>query len=139
MGNRQSSRRRESQIVRPNVASSVNPSLSPEAIDTLANCLNKLPLVLDKRIRDEVIRRVELIETEETSEFLLNKGEDPSGIHVLVSGNVIVVSENQKFVLREIKAGDCFGEVSVLFNMKCTADVKTTNRYNILQCLQGLF
>ena len=139
MGNRQSSRRRESQIVRPNVASSVNPSLSPEAIDTLANCLNKLPLVLDQRIRDEVIRRVELIETEETPEFLLNKGEDPSGIHVLVSGNVIVVSENQKFVLREIKAGDCFGEVSVLFNMKCTADVKATNRYNILQCLQGLF
>jgi len=74
MGNRQSSRRRESQIVRPNVASSVNPSLSPEAIDTLANCLNKLPLVLDQRIRDEVIRRVELIETEETPEFLLNKG-----------------------------------------------------------------
>lgn len=129
MGNKQSSKRRESQIVRPNLAGSVNPSLPPEAVNTLANCLNTLPLVLDKRVRDEVIRRVELIETEETPEVLLSKGHDPSGIYVLVSGNVNVMSENQNFVLREIPAGDCFGEVSVLFNMKCTADVKTTNRY----------
>ncbi|CAH3126513.1 unnamed protein product [Porites lobata] len=132
MGNRQSSKRRESQIVRPNLASAVNPSLPPEAVNTLANCLNRLPLVLDKRVRDEVIRRVELVETPDTPEILLRKGQEPSGIYVLVSGNVNVVSENEKYVLREIQAGDCFGEVSVLFNIKCTADVKTVNRCVIL-------
>ena len=131
MGNKQSSRRRESQIVRPNLASSVNPSLPPDAVNTLANCLNWLPIVLDKRIRDEVIRRVELIETEDSPKVLLSKGDNPSGIYVLVSGNVHVVSENEKFILRRIKAGDCFGEVSVLFNMKCTADVRTANRYSL--------
>lgn len=128
MGNKQSSRRRESQVVRPNQAASVNPSLPPDAINILANCLNRLPLILDKRIRDEVIRRVELVETEDVPEVLLRKGHDSPGIYVLVSGNVNVVSENQKFVLRQIKAGDCFGEVSVLFNLKCTADVRTISR-----------
>lgn len=131
MGNKPSSRRRESQIVRPNLASSVNPSLPPDAINTLANCLNRLPIILDKRVQHEVIRRVELIATEDSPEVLLSKGDDPSGIYVLVSGNVHVVSESQKFTLREIKAGDCFGEVSVLFNMKCTADVTTADRYSL--------
>lgn len=132
MGNKQSSRRRESQVVRPNQAASVNPSLPPDAINILANCLNRLPLILDKRIRDEVIRRVELVETEDVPEVLLRKGHDSPGIYVLVSGNVNVVSENQKFVLRQIKAGDCFGEVSVLFNLKCTAEVRTVSRCVIL-------
>lgn len=128
MGNKQSARRRESQIVRPQFASSINPLLTPEAVVTLTNCLNRLPLVLDKRVRDEVIRRVDLKETDEAPEVLLSKGHEPSGIHVLVSGSVNVFSENRKFVLREIQAGDCFGEVSVLFNMKCTADVWSANR-----------
>lgn len=132
MGNKQSSKRRESQAVRPNLATAINPLLPPEAVNTLADCLNKLPIILDKRVRDEVIRRVELIETAETPETLLRKGHEPSGIHVLVSGNVNAVSENEKFILREIQAGDCFGEVSVLFNMKCTADVKSVNRCEIL-------
>ena len=129
MGNKQSARRRESQLVRPQLASSINPVLPPEAVVKLTECLNTLPITLDRRVRDEVIRRVELKETEDSPERLLSKGHEPSGIHVLVSGNVTVYSENQKFVLREIKEGDCFGEVSVLFNMNCTADVWSTNRY----------
>ncbi|XP_078355496.1 uncharacterized protein LOC144640152 isoform X2 [Oculina patagonica] len=103
-----------------------------EAVARLTDCLNRLPIALDKGVRDEVIRRVELKETEDTPEILLSKGQEASGIHVLVSGNVTVFSENQKFVLREIQAGDCFGEVSVLFNMKCTADVWSSNRCVIL-------
>ncbi|XP_078355488.1 uncharacterized protein LOC144658478 isoform X2 [Oculina patagonica] len=132
MGNKQSGRRRESQMVRPQFASSINPLLPPEAVARLTDCLNRLPIALDKGVRDEVIRRVELKETEDTPEILLSKGQEASGIHVLVSGNVTVFSENQKFVLREIQAGDCFGEVSVLFNMKCTADVWSSNRCVIL-------
>ncbi|XP_078355484.1 uncharacterized protein LOC144640144 isoform X2 [Oculina patagonica] len=132
MGNKQSGRRRESQMVRPQFASSINPLLPPEAVARLTDCLNRLPIALDKGVRDEVIRRVELKGTEDTPEILLSKGQEASGIHVLVSGNVTVFSENQKFVLREIQAGDCFGEVSVLFNMKCTADVWSSNRCVIL-------
>ena len=128
MGNKQGSRRRESQIARPQFASSVNPALPPEAIVALTSCLNRLPLVLDKGVRDEVIRRVELRETGEAPEILLNKGHEPSGILVLVAGSVTVFSENKKFFLREIQAGDCFGEVSVLFNMNCTADVWSSNK-----------
>ena len=128
MGNKQGSRRRESGIVHPRTTSVINPSLSPEAAVILSNCLNKLPLVLDKNVQDEVTRRVEIRETDEISEHLLEKGNEPLGIFVLVSGNVIVVSENQKFVLREIQVGDCFGEVSVLFNTRCTADVFTRTR-----------
>ncbi|XP_078355494.1 uncharacterized protein LOC144658481 [Oculina patagonica] len=132
MGNKQSGRRRESQLVRPQFASSINPLLPPEAIVRLTDCLNRLPIALDKSVRDEVIRRVELKETEDAPEILLRKGQEASGIHVLVSGNVTVFSENQKFVLREIQVGDCFGEVSVLYNMKCTADVWSSNRCVIL-------
>ena len=55
---------------------------------------------------------------------------------LLLKNEVNVVSENEKYVLREIQAGDCFGEVSVLFNIKCTADVKTVNRYReVFRCL----
>ncbi|KAL9969037.1 hypothetical protein ACROYT_G021201 [Oculina patagonica] len=132
MGNKQSGRRRENQLVRPQFASSINPLLPPEAIVRLTDCLNRLPIALDKSVRDEVIRRVELKETEDAPEILLRKGQEASGIHVLVSGNVTVFSENQKFVLREIQVGDCFGEVSVLYNMKCTADVWSSNRCVIL-------
>ncbi|XP_078355490.1 uncharacterized protein LOC144658480 isoform X1 [Oculina patagonica] len=132
MGNKQSGRRRESQMVRPQFASSINPLLPPEAIVRLTDCLNRLPIALDKSVRDEVIRRVELKETEDAPEILLRKGQEASGIHVLVSGNVTVFSENQKFVLREIQVGDCFGEVSVLYNMKCTADVWSANRCVVL-------
>ena len=88
MGCRQSSRRRESQIVRPQFASSINPVLPPEAVVKLTECLNTLPVTLDRTVRDEVIRRVELKETEDAPEHLLIKGDEPSGIHVLVSGNV---------------------------------------------------
>ena len=52
-------------------------------------------MLLDKRVRDEVIRRVELVKTPDTPEILLRKGQEPSGIYVLVSGNVNVVSENE--------------------------------------------
>ncbi|KAL9968944.1 hypothetical protein ACROYT_G021096 [Oculina patagonica] len=119
-------------MVRPQFASSINPLLPPEAIVRLTDCLNRLPIALDKSVRDEVIRRVELKETEDAPEILLRKGQEASGIHVLVSGNVTVFSENQKFVLREIQVGDCFGEVSVLYNMKCTADVWSANRCVVL-------
>lgn len=128
MGNKQGTRRRKSQVLRPSSATPANPSLTPDAINTLANCLNKLPVVFDQRVRDEVVRRVELIQTEDTARILLKKGHDPPGIYVLLSGNVNVVSESQEFVLRKIKEGDCFGEVSVLFNIKCTADVRTVDR-----------
>ena len=128
MGNKQGTRRRERQILRPSSATPANPSLTPDAINTLANCLNKLPVVFDQRVRDEVVRRVELVQTEDTARILLKKGHDPPGIYVLLSGNVNVVSESQEFVLRKIKEGDCFGEVSVLFNIKCTADVRTVDR-----------
>lgn len=132
MGNKQSSRRRESQAVHPSLAASVNPSLTPDAINSLADCLNKLPVVLDQSVREELIRCAELIQTGDTVQVLLRKGQDPTGIYVLVSGNVNVVSENQKFVLRKIKKGDCFGEVSVLFNTKCTAEVRTIDRCAML-------
>lgn len=133
MGNKQSSKRRESQLVRSNLASSVNPALPQEAIVALTGCLNRLPLVLNKSVREEVIRRVELMETGEAPEILLSKGQEPPGIYVLVSGSVTVFSENKKFALREIQVGNCFGEVSALFNMNCTADVWSCNRLVLIQ------
>lgn len=132
MGNKQSSTRGESQLVRSNFASSVNPTLPQEAIVALTGCLNRLPLVLNKGVREEVIKRVELIETGEAPEIVLSKGQEPPGIYVLVSGNVTVFSENKKFSLREIQVGDCFGEVSALFNMNCTADVWSSDRCVLL-------
>lgn len=132
MGNKQSSTRRESQLERSNFASSVNPTLPQEVIVALTGCLNRLPLVLNKGVREEVIKRVELIETGEAPEIVLSKGQEPPGIYVLVSGNVTVFSENKKFSLREIQVGDCFGEVSALFNMNCTADVWSSDRCVLL-------
>lgn len=131
MGNKKSRGGGGSQISRPSSAGSeplANPSLTPDAINTLTNCLKELPIVFDQQVRDEVVRRVELVQIEDGARTLLEKDHDPPGIYVLLSGNVDVVSEGQKFVLRRIKEGDCFGEVSVLFNIKCTADVKTVDR-----------
>lgn len=128
MGNKKSRGGGGSQISRPSSEPLANPSLTPDAINTLTNCLKELPIVFDQQVRDEVVRRVELVQIEDGARTLLEKDHDPPGIYVLLSGNVDVVSEGQKFVLRRIKEGDCFGEVSVLFNIKCTADVKTVDR-----------
>lgn len=132
MGNKQGRGGGGGQILRPSSETLANPSLTSDAISTLTNCLKELPIVLDQRVTDEVVRRVELVQIEDTTRTLLKKDHDPPGIYVLLSGNVDVVSEGQKFVLRRIKEGDCFGEVSVLFNIKCTADVKTVDRCDLL-------
>jgi len=119
-------------MLSPSSETLANPSLTSDAINTLTNCLKELPIALDQRVTDEVVRRVELVQIEDTARTLLKKDHDPPGIYVLLSGNVEVVSEGQKFVLRRIKEGDCFGEVSVLFNIKCTADVKAVDRCDLL-------
>ncbi|XP_067050694.1 cGMP-dependent protein kinase 2-like [Acropora muricata] len=132
MGNKQGRGGGGSQTLSPSSETLANPSLTSDAINTLTNCLKELPIVLDQRVTDEVVRRVELVQIEDTARTLLKKDHNPPGIYVLLSGNVDVVSEGQKFVLRRIKEGDCFGEVSVLFNIKCTADVKTVDRCDLL-------
>lgn len=132
MGNKQGCGGGGSQILSPSSETLANPSLTSDAINTLTDCLKELPIVLDQQVTDEVVRRVELVQIEDTARTLLKKDHDPPGIYVLLSGNVDVVSEGQKFVLRRIKEGDCFGEVSVLFNIKCTADVKTVDRCDLL-------
>ncbi|KAK2558016.1 hypothetical protein P5673_019584 [Acropora cervicornis] len=132
MGNKQGCGGGGSQMLSPSSETLANPSLTSDAINTLTNCLKELPIALDQRVTDEVVRRVELVQIEDTARTLLKKDHDPPGIYVLLSGNVEVVSEGQKFVLRRIKEGDCFGEVSVLFNIKCTADVKAVDRCDLL-------
>ena len=125
MGSKPSSnQRRQSQVA---AAGSINPTLPQEAVEKLVSCLKKLPLALERSTRNEVIRRVELKEITSPG-LVIRKGQEPVGIYVLVSGNVEAVSKGQKFVLREIQDGDCFGEVSVLFGRRCTVDVRVSTR-----------
>ena len=129
MGNKESANPEHKQSIQQRDPSPdlLNPSLTPEAVEKLETCLQNFPFSINDDQRESMIRSV-AVKQFTTPEIILKKGEETQGIYIVVSGRVQVVSENQAFVLREVSEGDYFGEVSVLFKTKCTADVRVDSR-----------
>lgn len=129
MGNKQSANPDNSQTVQQRHPSPVvlNSALTSEAVEALENCFQTFPLNIKDAQRETLIREVE-VKRFTRAKIVLKKGEQSDGIYVVVSGRVQLVTENGAVVLKEIVGGDFFGEVSVIFNRKCTADVHVDSR-----------
>ena len=129
MGNKQSTDPEQQQTEQTRTPSPalINSALTPEAIDKLERCLQKFPLEINDSQREGIIGTA-LVKQFTRPGPVLRKGEEVDGIFIVVSGRVQIVSENQRFVLREVTDGEYFGEVSTLFRTKCTVDVRADSR-----------
>lgn len=55
-------------------------------------------------------------------------GDSTKGVFFIVEGSVTVLSENGNEVFANLAEGDYFGEISLIFNIPCTARVQTDTR-----------
>ncbi|KXJ23735.1 cGMP-dependent protein kinase, isozyme 1 [Exaiptasia diaphana] len=129
MGNAPSS---EQEVNVPARTTKTSSALSQEARTKFQNWLEKFPFDLKSPQIQSVLNASRVLDVE-SSKVLLRKGEIPAGLYVVVSGKFEVLSEGENFVLREIGEGDCFGEVSVMYNTKCTATVRAISRSTVIQ------
>jgi CRP-like cAMP-binding protein len=61
-------------------------------------------------------------------EFFFHEGDEATGMYVLKAGRVAVIRHwnNKGLVLRQLGAGDCFGEMALMDLMPRSASVKAT-------------
>lgn len=90
--------------------------------------LENFPFAFKPQQKQSIINAARFLEVE-NDQFLLRNDENSNGIFVVLSGKFDVFSEGEKFVLREVVEGDCFGEVSVMYEIPCTASVRSSTRY----------
>jgi cAMP-dependent protein kinase regulator len=92
----------------------------------VANLVRTSPVLLgvDPLERPALVERFET-RVFEKGEKLITVGEDPSGLHLVASGEVAVVGSDggESFVIATLGAGDVVGEVAVILRRKANADV----------------
>ena len=125
MGSSPSSNQRRDSQAPP--AALPHTKLPPDAARMLVKCLKVLPFPWDEVSQNSAVKNAELKEITAPG-TLMRKGDESLGIHVLVSGSVQVVSEDERFVFRNLHPGECFGEVAQMFGKKCTANVRVDDR-----------
>ena len=92
----------------------------------VANLVRTSPVLLAV----DPVERPALVETFETSVFekgerLITEGEEPSGLHLIASGEVAVVGHEagEPFVIATLGVGEVVGEVALVLRRKANADV----------------
>ena len=92
----------------------------------VANLVRTSPVLLAV----DPAERVPLVEVFETSVFekgerLITEGQEPSGLHLIASGEVAVVGHEagEPFVIATLGVGDVVGEVALVLRRKANADV----------------
>lgn len=125
MGNAPSN---EQEVNVPARSTKTSSTLSPaESRTKFQNWMKRFPFDLKSPQTQGVLNALRVLDVE-SSKVLLRKGENAAGLYVVVSGKFEVLSQGEKFVLREIGEGDCFGDVSVMYNAECTATVRAISR-----------
>lgn len=101
--------------------------LPPLAFQRVRRCLMRLPLQDGRQMKEEAIERVAkhiVVETYDPGKDIVMKGRPTKGIFMIVEGSAKVMSEKGDEVLANLSEGDFFGEVSLLFDIPCTARVQ---------------
>lgn len=99
-----------------------------QARTKFANWLENFPFAIKPQQKQSAINAARFLEVE-SGKFFLRKGENAMGIFVVLAGKFEVFSEGEKFKLREVGEGDCFGEVSTMYEIPSTASVRSSTRY----------
>ncbi|XP_022094817.1 uncharacterized protein LOC110981514 isoform X2 [Acanthaster planci] len=132
MGGGASNSNRSSQR-KPQRSTQKRASLPDHVLEKLQVCLLSLPFppgVVDEPVIDraaDLAERVELLEPQ----VILTKGQKAKGIYIIIAGTAQVVSSSGN-VIADLSSGDLFGELSTLFQIPCTATVKTPTKVLLL-------
>ena len=110
-------------------------AVCPEvAVELAAHCRRRMVANLVRTspvlLAVDPVERPPLVETFETSVFekgerLITEGEEPSGLHLIASGEVAVVGHEagEPFVIATLGVGEVVGEVALVLRRKANADV----------------
>lgn len=101
--------------------------LPPLAFQRVRRCLMRLPLQDGQKMKEEAIERVAkhiVIKTYDSGKDIVMKGRPTKGIFMIVEGSARVMSEKGDEILANLSEGDFFGEISLLFDIPCTARVQ---------------
>jgi len=92
----------------------------------VANLLRTSPVLLavDASARPALVERFDT-RIFEKGEKLIDEGTDPTGMHIVASGEVAVIGHEagEPFVIATLGVGDVVGEVGVILRRKSNADV----------------
>ncbi|XP_071801305.1 uncharacterized protein [Asterias amurensis] len=108
-------------------------NLPDQVLELLRRSLMSLPFqvgLIDEQILNIAAQNVERIELVEP-EVILTKGEVAKGIYILIDGEAQVVSSSGS-IIANLSDGELFGELSTLYDLPCTATVKTTQKVIML-------
>nr|XP_022294959.1 uncharacterized protein LOC111105077 [Crassostrea virginica] len=108
----------------PDVNSHVLP---PVAFQRIRKCLLSLPLQDGQEMKEEAIERVSkhvILKTYDAGEDVIMKGQSTKGIFMIVEGSARVMSEKGDEILANLSEGEFFGEISLIFDIPCTARVQ---------------
>ncbi|XP_031567474.1 cGMP-dependent protein kinase 1-like [Actinia tenebrosa] len=117
------------QAKNPNPRSKTSFKLPEESRQMLEEWMTNVPFSLTSSQKQVIFDAVHLLDVE-APKTLIRKGDDVIGIFIVLSGKIEVVHEGH--VIREVPNGDCFGEVSLMYGTKCTADVRAVSRASLL-------
>ncbi|XP_061177380.1 uncharacterized protein LOC133186123 [Saccostrea echinata] len=102
--------------------------LPPLAFQRVRRCLLRIPLEEGQEIKEEAIERLTkhvVMETYDPGKDVILKGDSTKGIFVIIEGSLSVRSEDGGEVFSNLSEGDFFGEISLIFDIPCTARVQT--------------
>ena len=104
------------------------PRISKSSLKFVLNVLQKLPLAFDKDSAQKLLYQLEE-KNHSPGDTLLKKGEMSAGIFIVLTGKCNVVGSNGKSTIRQLKAGNYFGEISCLYNVPSTCCVNVDEKY----------
>ncbi|OWF47569.1 uncharacterized protein LOC110454183 isoform X2 [Mizuhopecten yessoensis] len=107
--------------------------LSPLMVQKIRRCLCSLPLakpVLTDQVLENLTSQV-VVREYESGQDVVCKGLRSCGIYVIEKGRAEVMTSTGE-VMADLFEGDYFGEVSVLYDVPCTARVRTKGKCRLL-------
>lgn len=100
------------------------PKISKTSLKFILNVLQKLPLAFDKDSAQKLLYQLE--ETiHSPDKAILTGRESAPGIFIVMKGKCNVIGSDKKSIIRELRPGNFFGEISCLYNVSSTCSVVT--------------
>ena len=98
---------------------------SAEQQSKVRRCLSTLESSLDVTFQvDEILASV-VVTTHREGQRILSQGAEARGIYVVAEGTLDVLSPDGDVVLNRLLPGDFCGELSTLFDVRCSACVQS--------------
>ena len=121
-----------SQLKQPRSDRQKEPEELPEVFSSFLNTFRTLPLSNRPENTPAVkslFSRARRLNVKPTGSWLFHKGDPARGIFIVLKGAVDICLEESNgtaVIIKTLTSGACFGELSTLFNIQCSASVRTS-------------